>query len=446
MFQPVGIAALPESNALYFLVVVAVIAAVSEKFRAMPFLVLVLATGLYGVMQGEALPWTAGEFNLGFGQTIAASGLAIIAGAMVARLAESSAAAVWWRRRLSGKAGPAVMAVIATVAGLGGSPIAALAVLTPMIRAAGAARERIALAASFCVNASHGCLVPAPVPIAALAILGGDWLAGLVFGIPVAAAQIALGWALARRHPAGSPAMAETSPPVLPLAPRRAVLGVVLALLVMIGLIIAQSLGQIPSEPLGGGPIRENLLGLGRPLILLLAGVGAALLAFAGFSRQGLGDEGWVAQGARSASGVLLAVGAAGGFQMVLHNNGMADALSERVLGLSPLFGIAVPFLVALVNRALQGSPLTAAITAAGMIQPLLLPLGLQSGSGRALAALAVGAGVMAIPHVNDGYFWLAGDLAGLRPLQALRRISGGALAQGAVALAVLCLLALTVR
>ena len=446
MFQPVGITALPELNALYLLVAIVVIAAVTEKFRAMPFLVLVLATGLYGVMQGEALPWTAGEFNLGFGQTIAASGLAIIAGAMVARLAESSPAAVWWRRRLSGKAGPAVMAVIATVAGLGGSPIAALAVLTPMIRTAGAARGRVALAASFCVNASHGCLVPAPVPIAALAILGGDWLAGLVLGLPVAAAQVALGWALARRHPADSPAEVETSSPVLPLAPRRAVLGVALALLVMIGLIIAQSLGQIPSEPLGGGPIRENLLGLGRPLILLLAGVGGALLALAGFNRQGLGDEGWAAQGARSAAGVLLAVGAAGGFQMVLHNNGMADALSERVLGLSPLLGIAVPFLVALVNRSLQGSPLTAAITAAGMIQPLLLPLGLQSGSGRALAALAVGAGVMAIPHVNDGYFWLAGDLAGLRPIQALRRITGGALAQGAVALAVLCLLALTVR
>ncbi len=433
---------MPELNAFYLLAAVVVTAFVTEKFRAMPFLVLVFVTGLYGVAQGEAPPWIAKEFNIGFGQTIAASGLAILAGAMVARLAESSAAIAWWRERLADKARLASTAVVATIAGLGGTPISALAVLTPMIQTAGAARTRVALAASFAVNAAHGCLIPSPVPIAALAILGGDWRAALMFGVPVAAAQILLGLALARRVPAV--AVAAPDLPNAQPGSRRATLGVILALVVMIGLIIGQSLGQIPSEPLGGGPIRENILGLGRPMILLWGGLGMVLLVIGGFNRRNLSEEGWIGQGARAATGVFLAVGAAGGFQMMLHNNGMAEVLSERLLDLSPALGIAVPFLVALVNRSLQGSALTAAITAAGMIQPLLLPLGLQSGPGRALAAVAVGAGVMAVPHVNDGYFWLATHLAGLRPVQGLRRVTGGALAQGAAALAVLSLLALS--
>ena len=267
---------MPELNAFYLLAAVVVTAFVTEKFRAMPFLVLVFVTGLYGVAQGEAPPWIAKEFNIGFGQTIAASGLAILAGAMVARLAESSAAIAWWRERLADKARLASTAVVATIAGLGGTPISALAVLTPMIQTAGAARTRVALAASFAVNAAHGCLIPSPVPIAALAILGGDWRAALMFGVPVAAAQILLGLALARRVPAV--AVAAPDLPNAQPGSRRATLGVILALVVMIGLIIGQSLGQIPSEPLGGGPIRENILGLGRPMILLWGGLGAGLL------------------------------------------------------------------------------------------------------------------------------------------------------------------------
>ena len=433
---------MPELNAVYLLAAVVLATFVTEKFRAMPFLALVLVTGLYGVVQGESSPWTAKEFNIGFGQTIAASGLAIVAGAMLARMAEASGAVTWWRR-LSGRSGAAILGLMATGAGLGGTPIAALAVLTPVIQAAGVARARMALMAGFTVNAAHGCLVPSPLPIAALAILGGGWGYGLAFGLPVAVAQVALGLVLARR----GPDVAVAAEPVeQPAESRRAGLGIWLAVLVLIGLFIGQSLGQIPSEPLGGGQIRENVLGLGRPMILLWAGLGVALAAIGGFHRRCLSEDGWLGQGARAAAGVLLAVGAAGGFQMMLHNNGMAEMLSERVLGLAPVFGIAIPFLVALVNRALQGLPLTAAITAAGMMQPLLAPLGLQSDSGRALTAVAIGAGAMAVPHLNDGYFWLASHLAGLRPTQGLRRITGGALAQGAVALAVLSLLALLTR
>ena len=427
---------MPELNAFYLLVAVILTVLVTEKFRAMPFLTLLLVTGLFGVAQGADSPWTAKEFNLGFSQNIAASGLLILAGAMIARLAHINAATAWWQARMSDGARFGAAVIMALIAGLGGNPVSALAVLTPIIQASAAAKTRIALVASFAVNAGHGCLVPSPIPIAALAILGGDWVYGLMFGIPVAVAQTIVGVLLARRAPLveqGEEAPQNGSP--------RAALGVLLIIVVMIILIIGQSLGQNPAEPLGGGPIRENLLGLGRPMVMLWAGLGIALLAFGGFNRKTLSEDGWIAQAARSSMGVFLAVGAAGGFQMVLHNNGMAEILSERVIILSPAFGIAIPFLIALVNRSLQGLPLTAAITAAGMVQTLLVPLGLQSEAGRALAAIAIGAGAMAIPHMNDGYFWLASHLAGLRASQGLRRVTMGALIQGAVALVVLAVL-----
>lgn len=431
-----------EWNAVYLLVAVALVAVLTEKFRVMPLLALLAATGLYGVMQGGAPPWTAGEFGIGFGQAIAAAGLAVAVGAMLAEWAAAAGAGAWLARRLSPRARQTGIGLFGLLAGLGGQPVAALAILAPLLRAAGIARARLTLTATAMINAAQGSLLPAPLPVAALTILDADWRRGLLFGLLAALVQGAVGIGLARRGPPGA-AMEEEAG-----APLRARAGLALPLLVLalIGLLIAQSLGQIASEPFGGGPIRENLLGAGRPMILAWIGLGGALLLFGGGRRGLLGEDGPLARGLAVSAGLVLTIGAAGGFGMILHNSGMAVVVAEAVprlgAGLPAGLALAVPFLIALVSRALQGSPLTATLTAAGMMQPLLGPLGLADGDGRVLAALAVGAGSMALPHVNDGYFWLANHLAGFRAAEGLRRVSGGALAQALAGLAVLMALA----
>ena len=79
------------------------------------------------------------------------------------------------------------------------------------------------------------------------------------------------------------------------------------------------------------------------------------------------------------------------------------------------------------------------------MVQPMLGPLGLGGGNGKALAALAIGAGAMTIAHVNDEYFWLVADRAGLTRLRGLTTLSLGTLLQGLIAAAVLLILSLLV-
>jgi H+/gluconate symporter-like permease len=122
----------------------------------------------------------------------------------------------------------------------------------------------------------------------------------------------------------------------------------------------------------------------------------------------------------------------------------MAALLAERVLEAPPALGVAVPFLVAFTSRVVQGSALTAVITAAGMMQPMVAPLGMDGEPGRALVAVAIGVGAMAGQHLNDGYFWMASHHAGLRAAAALRWITGGALAQGVAGLLVLTLLSIS--
>ena len=99
-------------------------------------------------------------------------------------------------------------------------------------------------------------------------------------------------------------------------------------------------------------------------------------------------------------------------------------------------------FLIAATIKTLQGSSLVAAITAAGIVQPLLIPLGLGGDNAKALAALAVGAGAMTVSHINDEFFWLVSVSAGVRPLRAVGALSAGTLLQGVAVIAALLILA----
>jgi GntP family gluconate:H+ symporter len=114
----------------------------------------------------------------------------------------------------------------------------------------------------------------------------------------------------------------------------------------------------------------------------------------------------------------------------------MAELLAEYAI--HPRYGILTPFLAAAIVKTMQGNSLTAILTASGMVEPMLPALGLDSASGRALAAAAVGAGSIAICHVNDPFFWIAAHMTKLPPLDALRAITLGSVAVSLTALLLL--------
>jgi gluconate:H+ symporter, GntP family len=423
--------------------IVLLIAVLIARFRVMPLLALALGTMAFGLVAGSDPQWVAKGFNTGFGQTIASGGLALLAGAMVAALGRHAGALAWWQARMDTRGLRWLGLGLALLAGPGGSLIGVLAVLTPLLELVRTARTRFSLAVTAVVNAAQGALLPAPLPIAALAILEADWRRGVLFGLPLVLLQIAAGLAYARRGPEdGSRPKDGTSvePAATPPA-RLAALGFLLAVLCLIGLVLLHALGQIPSEPFGSGNSRERLIGAGRPILLLLAGVLIAALFMGRRAAEALAENGPPAAAMRAVAGVLLVIGAAGGLHMVLHIDGFAELAAERVGDMPATFGLAVPFLIALSSRALQGSALSATITAAGIMQPLVGPMGLDGEAARALVALSCASGAMALPHVNDGGFWLACHQAGLSAPQGLRWITGGALIQGAVALVFLIVL-----
>ncbi len=450
---------MPIAQALVFLAAVIVLLAAIQWRHFHPFVALVVVAAVFGFIAGFPTSILGRVFGTGFSDAVYSPGLAIIGAALIAGIAETTAASdrlfAWieqLRSQVQWLGGNGIAAVLGLIAGIGASPATALALLTPLLRPIGGKtapqREGATLTLALAISASHGLIILTPVPIAAAAIIDADWIRTALFGVPLAILTVAFGAAFSRWSSSTGAApdtSAQPYPP--PPAEKRdggSALVLCLATLVPLAMLMFQSIGNIPSEPLGGGPTRELILGIGRPLILFLAGVGIMAI---GQPRQGFGlltDTPWTQRIFGDVAGLLLIVCAAGGLQRLCQETGMATLLADHVLGWH--FGalsILIPFLVAAAMKTFQGSSLVAAITAAGMVQPLMTVLGLGGTNGRALAALAIGVGAMTISHVNDGYFWLVADRAGLAPLRGLKAFSFGTLLQGLLAAAVLLILSL---
>jgi GntP family gluconate:H+ symporter len=432
----------PAAQAVVFAIsVVAIIAAVRSRFH--PFLVLTVIASAFGLIAGLSVSQVGKAFGNGFSESLYSPGLVIVAMALVAGIAERANAADNLASRWPFLNNGWTTAAFGLFAGIGASPAAALALLSPLLPVGDARSSQNATGTALAISAGHGVVWLSPIPIAAAAILGADWQHVAMFGTPVAILSAAIGLAWARLAlPLKSAAPDQSRLEDKSGGKSAAVM--LTACFVPLLMLMMQSIGDMPSEPLGGGTHRELVLGIGRPLALFLVSVCIVVIGYWPLSLKCLKDHDWTVRILGNVTGVILTVGAAGGLQRLCQQTGMAELLGERLSAwhVAGAAGVLVPLFVAAVIKTLQGSPLVAAITAAGMIQPLLSPLGLDSDNGTALAALAIGAGTMMVSHVNDEFFWLTSHVAGVPAPRALRTFSLGTLLQGCSAGAILLLFA----
>ena len=445
---------MPLAQALLLLTSLLAVIALTQARLLHAFLAIVVVSTAFGPAAGFSTAFVGKAFGAGFVQAIASPGLVIVAAGFIAALAEATGAGGWFAAKAASSTGSwrragatRLPALCGFFAGLAASPAAAFALLEPLVRAiaggAGPSRRGAAPAAlPLAISASHGLALVSPVPIVAAAIVGAPWSRVALFGLPLAVLLAGLGAAWSRWlavADAAPEALSQESPAIAKANGWSAAV-LVMATAVPLALLIVQSLGEIPSEPLGGGTAREMVIGVGRPLVLLLVGIGIMVIGNARIGGKCLADNAWSARVLGNVAGPLLVVGAAGGLQRLCQETGMAELLGEQISTwrLSGAGGLLVLFLVAATVKTLQGSSLVAVITAAGIAQPLLAPLGLDAANAHALAALAVGAGAMTVSHVNDDLFWLASLAGGIRPLRALAMLTAGTLMQGIVAVAVL--------
>jgi GntP family gluconate:H+ symporter len=157
----------------------------------------------------------------------------------------------------------------------------------------------------------------------------------------------------------------------------------------------------------------------------------------AGFSKDRLSST--VGASLGPIAGILLIVGAGGGFKQTLVDVG----IGEMILDLSRDWSIPallLGWLIAVGIRLATGSATVATVSAAGLVAPLAADM---SSAQAALVVLAVGAGSLFFSHVNDAGFWLVKEYFGMSVGQTIKSWSVMETIISVVALVLLLLLSL---
>ena len=99
---------------------------------------------------------------------------------------------------------------------------------------------------------------------------------------------------------------------------------------------------------------------------------------------------------------ILLIIAGAGIFKQIMEDSGVSNELANG-LQQFPIHPLILGWLIAAIIRGCVGSATVAALTAAGVIMPLVV----QSGVNPNLMVLSLGAGSLMFSHVNDAGFWM---------------------------------------
>ncbi|QQD75025.1 gluconate transporter [Curtobacterium sp. YC1] len=444
---------------------IVVIIALITWLKVHPFIALVIGALGVGIGAGLAPDKAVTSFGDGFGATMTSVGILVGLGAMFGKMLVDSGAADrivdTLVRRSSRAALPWTMALIGALIGLPMFFEVGLVLLIPIIVLVAKRSEvpimKIAVPALVGLSTMHAFVPPHPGPLVAISTVGANLGTTLAFGIVLAIPVIILAGPLFARFAARwvdipAPDMFGSRGAVAPAGPgsgsgsasgafaddpahpgREARRGpatqdtaslpngksdftrviseprspsftvALLGILLPVVLMLAQAIREA-TAPEATGSWVSLLDFLGSPMIAI--GI-AAVYAMVFFAIGGGMDRSAVAKSLESAlppvAGVLLIVGAGGGFKQVLIDTGIGGVIADAVQesGISVLL---VAWVVSALVRVATGSATVATVTAAGIMAPIAADL---SSPMTSLLVLAIGAGSVFLSHVNDAGFWL---------------------------------------
>ena len=395
----------------------------------------------FGILSGMPLADVVKSVNEGFGGTIGYIGIVILAGAIIGAFLEHSGGAYRLAEsvlRITGRNNvPAAMSIMGYVVSIPVFCDSGFILLSPLNKAlcrrAGISIAASAIALSLGLYATHTMVPPTPGPIAAAGIIQADIGLVILWGLFIAAIACLGGWlfavTVARRFQI-SPDKPGAAPPPLPsMENSPSAFASLMPILIPILLIVLRSVAEFPTKPLGEGIILKVLGFVGQPVVALLLGVALALLLPKKLERAMLSDQGLVGKAILDAALIIIITGAGGAFGKVLQNSGIAAVVGDS-LSNTPL-GILLPFVIAAGIKTAQGSSTVSIITTAGLMAPLLTPLGLDGETAKALVVVAIGAGAMVVSHANDSFFWVVTQFSNMSPETGYKLQTLGTLVEG---------------
>ena len=426
---------------LVFLFCIIFIVITSTRFKVHPFLSLLAAAFIFGLLTGMPTDKILESVTLGFGGTIGNIGVIIVAGIIIGAFLENSGGAQTLANfvlKLVGKKRVhTAMGLIGYIVSIPVFADSGFVILSSLNRAltkkAKLSLAGTAIALSLGLTASHTMVPPTPGPIAAAGIINADL--GLVILLGMCTSIFGLIISIFFSKNAGKKVFIdpetdnENKDEIQFTKYQPGVIKSFLPILIPIILIVFRSVAEFPTQPFGEGQAKTILGFVGNPVIALFIGVLISFFLPEKFNKEMLSTSGWVGDALKSAAIIILITGSGGAFGKVLQNSEMASLLGDNLKNTG--FGLWLPFLIAAAIKTAQGSSTVAIITAASIVTPLLPAMGLDSETSKALAVVAIGAGSAVVSHANDSFFWVVTQMSSMNIKQGYRTHSLGTIILG---------------
>ncbi|MFD9225609.1 GntP family permease [Streptomyces sp. NPDC060064] len=409
---------------------IAVIVLLITKFKLHAFLALTIGSLALGAFAGAPLDKAIVSFTTGLGTTVAGVGVLIALGAILGKLLADSGGADQIVDTILAKAGgramPWAMVLIASVIGLPLFFEVGIVLLIPVVllvaKRGNYSLMRIGIPALAGLSVMHGLIPPHPGPLVAIDAIGANLGVTLALGLVVAIPTVIIAGPVFSRFAArwvDIPAPERMIPqrPSEDLDRRPGFVATVATVLLPVVLMLVKALVDIVVDNKESGVQRVTDV-IGSPLIALLAAVIVGMFTLgraAGFTKERLSST--VEKSFAPIAGILLIVGAGGGFKQTLIDVGVG----QMILDFSKDWAIPallLAWLIAVAIRLATGSATVATISAAGLVAPLAADM---STTHAALLVLAIGTGSLFFSHVNDAGFWLVKEYFGMTVGQTIK-------------------------
>jgi len=419
------------SNGLLALAAVAIVGLVVliARFKCNAVVALVIAALAVGLGSGMPLGEIVSSFEGGVAKTLGGLAMIIGLGTILGKLLSESGAAEVIAMRMVRWLGPArldyALMLVAFVIGISIFFNVGIVLLGPI--AFMLARQtctpilRLALPLAAGLSVAHGLIPPHPGPLAAIALIHADTgktiLYSILVGAPTAliTGPLLARWVAPRVPVKMGGLLAEiTGRPTAPHAP-----GFGASIFTMLLPVLLMVLGTAAKVFLrADSSVRLWAEFIGAPTVAMLIAVIVSFYTFGaacGLTRAQVlkfSDSCFA-----PVAGLLLLVGAGGGFSMVLNASGVGAAIGTlgKTLPISPLL---LGWCIAGLLRIAIGSATVSVTTTAGLMVPIIAG---NPGVNKELLILAMGSGSLVLSHVNDAGFWFVKEYLGMSIAQTLK-------------------------
>ena len=406
----------------------------SYKFKIRPFLTLLLASFLSGILLQIGITETLYLIFKGFFNIVILIGPIIITGTLLGKFLNETGTSRKMVNTFISSLGikniPISLNIIGFIISIPVFCDSAFILMSSIVKDLSKITKKNIIFLSICLAtglySAHVFVPPTPGPIAASAIIGADIGLLFIIGIIVGAIVSVSGYFWLRFLFKKEFKLNLTKINSNELVSNKNIISF-LPVFFPILLISASTIIKYPELDINQSQFIRIIEFIGNPEIALFIGFIMTLIFV---KRDNVKDTPqWLIKSLTNSFEILLITGAGGAIGYIIRESGVINDLSiSNVSGLASILSI---FFIAALVKTIQGSSTVAIVTTCAITAPLIESIGMTSELEKVILIISIGSGAMTISHINDSYFWVVSKYSNIEMNDVLKFFSTATLIQG---------------